>query len=257
VPGRPATRSPNVVLELLRDRFGYDGLVVTDALDMGGFAHDLERATDVLQSGLDVLLMPRDPLATATALEADHARGRLPDEVLDAAVRRVAAARARVRGASHSARPSDPALPQTLLEQSITRAGPEVAPLVPGQPVELVVHGEDGNDLTVPAFTEALAAAGIPQGPGGRRIALVLTSVRAWLGSSRLPEHDRRRLEWGVERGRYDVVVVLGSPYELLALPPRQAGLLANEPTPAAAALLVRVLTGRASAPGRLPVTGP
>jgi beta-glucosidase-like glycosyl hydrolase len=254
VAGRPATRSPNVVLELLRGQFGYDGLVVTDALDMGGFEQDLERATDVLQSGLDVLLMPRDPLATATALERDHARGWLPDEVLDAAVRRVAAARARVRGAVPAARPPDTALPQALLEQSLTRAGPAWAPLLPGQPVELVLHGEDGNDLVVPALATALEAAGVPLGPGGRRVALVLTSVRAWLGSSRLSDHDRRRLEWGVKHGRFDVVVVLGSPYELLALPSEQAALLAYEPTPAAAAQVVRALLGRAPAPGRLPV---
>ena len=104
---------------------------------------------------------------------------------------------------------------------------------------------EDGNDLVIPAFTEALEAAGIPMGPGGRRIALVLTSVRAWLGSSRLSDHDRKRLEWGVSRGQYEVVVVLGSPYELLALPSGQAALLTYEPTPAAAAEAVRVLLGR------------
>ncbi|MHC5209834.1 MAG: glycoside hydrolase family 3 N-terminal domain-containing protein [Planctomycetota bacterium] len=254
VPGRPATRSPSVVLELLRGQFGYDGLVVTDALDMGGFQSDLERATDVLQSGLDVLLMPRDPLATAIALERGHERGWLPDEVLDAAVRRVAAARERVRGAAPATRASDPDLPRTLLEQSLTQAGPAVEPLLPGQPVELVLHGEDGNDMVVPALTEALEAAGIPMGPGGRRIALVLTSVRAWLGSSRLSDHDRKRLEWGVSRRRYDVVLVLGSPYELLDLPPEQPAVLAYEPTPAAAAQVARVLCGRASAPGRLPV---
>jgi beta-glucosidase-like glycosyl hydrolase len=254
VPGRPATRSPSVVLELLRSQLGYDGLVVTDALDMGGFAQDLERATDVLQSGLDVLLMPRDPLATATALQEAHGRGWLPDEVLDGAVARIAAARARVRGSAVPTRPSGADVPQTLLEQSLTRAGPDFAPLIPGQPVELVLHGEDGNDLAFPALCSALEAAGVPQGPGGRRLAVVLTSVRAWLGSSRLSEHDRRRLDWGLSRKRYDVVLVLGSPYELQALPPGQPALLAYEPSPAAAAQLVRVLLGRAAAPGRLPV---
>jgi beta-glucosidase-like glycosyl hydrolase len=254
VPGRPATRSPNVVLELLRGRLGYDGLVVTDALDMGGFERDVERAPDVLHSGLDVLLMPRDPLATAIALEEHYRKGWLPDEVLDAAVRRIGTARARVRGATHGAQRLDPGLPQALLEASITAGGPEVPPLLPGRPVEVVLHGEDSNGVVVPAFLEALEAAGVPLGPGGRRIALVLTSVRAWLGSSRLSEHDRRRLEWGVARGRYDVVVVLGSPYELLALPPQQAALLAYEPAPAAAAQVARVLLGRATAPGRLPV---
>jgi hypothetical protein len=174
--------------------------------------------------------------------------------VLDRAVARIAAARARVRGSAVPTRPSGADVPQTLLEQSLTRAGPDFAPLIPGQPVELVLHGEDGNDLAFPALCSALEAAGVPQGPGGRRLAVVLTSVRAWLGSSRLSEHDRRRLDWGLSRKRYDVVLVLGSPYELQALPPGQPALLAYEPSPAAAAQLVRVLLGRAAAPGRLPV---
>jgi hypothetical protein len=81
--------------------------------------------------------------------------------------------------------------------------------------------------------------------------------VRAWLGTSRLPELDRGRLQWALEHGQLDVVVVLGSPYELLALPEGQPALLAYEPSAAAAVQAVRVLLGEAAAPGRLPVGAP
>ena len=216
VRGRPATRSPAVVLDLLRRQYGYDGLVVTDALDMGAFPREEAVALDVLQSGLDVLLMPRDALATARHLHEAHRRGFLPDEVLDAAVRRVAAARASVRPAG-ALPPALQQLPAALLEGSLTAAGAPFAPLLPGVPVDVAVFGDDGSGIVQPAFLEALAAAGIPTGPDAaahgpatasaaasaarpappRRIGLVLTSVRAWLGSSRLPELDRGRLEWG------------------------------------------------------------
>src|SRR5262245_44670127 len=116
VRGRPATRSPNVVLDLLRRRLGFQGLVVTDALDMGAFPQEPVAALDVLQAGLDVLLMPRDPLAAGRALLAEHAARRLPDELLDAAVARVEAARARVRGGRPPARRPAPELPATLLQ---------------------------------------------------------------------------------------------------------------------------------------------
>ena len=259
VPGRPATRSPSVVLELLRDRLGYGGLVITDALDMGGFRSDAERAVDILQSGVDVLLMPRDPLATGQQLEAAHAQRSLPDEVLDAAIAHIDAARERVRGAARPARTPDASLPARLLSGSLTARGRPVPPLVPGVPVEVTLFGEDFNGMVVPAFLEALEAAGVPVTSDGRteaprRIGLVLTSVRAWLGRSRLADEDRRRLRWHVSHRKLEPVVVLGSPYDALELPEDQPALIGYEPTPAAAAAAVRVLLGAASAPGRLPV---
>lgn len=254
VSGRPATRSPSVVLELLRGQLGFEGLVVTDALDMGGFPREEARAIDVLQSGLDVLLMPSDPLATGVALEAGHARGELPDEVLDAAVARITTARDRVRSGSTSDRQPAADLGDALLRASLTARGGALPTLVSGQPVELTVYGDEGTGIVVPAFREALEGAGLSLGQGGVRVGLVLTSVRAWLGSSRLDARDRERLEWAVQHGRLDLVVVLGSPYEMLNLPAEQPALLAYEPTPAAAIQAVRVLTGAAPAPGRLPV---
>jgi len=262
VPGRPATRSPAVVLELLRGQLGYGGMVVTDALDMGGFRSDAERAVDILQSGVDVLLMPRDPLATGEQLDAAHDKHWLPDEVLDAAVARIDAARARVRGApARTVGRPGPELAQRLLADSFTARGRPIAPLVPGVPVEVTLFGEDLNGVVVPAFLETLEAAGVPvltdvRGQAPRRIGLVLTSVRAWLGRSRLPEEDRRRLVWHVSHRRLEPVVVLGSPYEALDLPAEQPALIGYEPTPAAAAAAVRVLLGLAGAPGRLPVGG-
>ncbi|MGQ0552472.1 MAG: glycoside hydrolase family 3 N-terminal domain-containing protein [Planctomycetota bacterium] len=257
VPGRPATRSPTLVLDLLRRQYGYDGLVITDALDMGAFPREAGSELEVLQSGLDVLLMPRDALATARALVEAHSRHWLPDEVLDGAVRRIEAARQAIRQRTPSTATLPADLPQRLLQASLTQGAAQLPRLLPGAPVELTVFGQDGNDLTVPALSEAFEAAGVPVQAGGRRVAVVLTSVRAWLGSSRLAPLERQRLEWGVAHKRFEVVVVLGSPYELLDLPDEQPGLLAYEPSPAAARQVVRVLLGQAAAPGILPVGPP
>jgi len=254
VRGRPATRSPGVVLDLLRRQYGFDGLVVTDAIDMGGFPQEPAATLDVLQAGLDVLLMPRDPLAVARWLRDAHARGHLPDEVLDAAVARVAAARARVRASLPPRQRPAPELAATLLQHSLTARGGALPRLVQGAPFDVTVFGEDSSGMVLPALLEALDAAGVPRGPGGTRLGLVLTSVRAWLGSSRLPELDRRRLQWAVAHRQLDAVIVLGSPYEALELPASQPALLAYEPTPAAAAAAARVLLGETRAPGRLPV---
>lgn len=254
VPGRPATASPQLVLDLLRRQLGYDGLVVTDAMDMGGFAGEPVAGLDVLHSGLDVLLMPADPLAGAAALKDAYERHQLPDEVLDGAVAHIAAARQRVRGHTRRAAAPDADLGARLAAASLTHRDDTVLPLPRGRSVDLMLFGKDDSGMVVPAFKESLEAGGVALDSDGASVALVITSVRAWAGSSRLPEKDRARLHWAVEHGRIDQVVVLGSPYELLDLPPGCPALLAYEATPDSAHAAATVLLGRAQATGRLPV---
>jgi hypothetical protein len=78
--GQPATLSREMITWLLRQQLRYDGLVVTDALDMGGvlaFASDEgDAAVRAVAAGCDVVLAPGDVAATAAALDralASHA----------------------------------------------------------------------------------------------------------------------------------------------------------------------------------------
>lgn len=254
VPGRPATASPTLVLDLLRRQLGYDGLVVTDALNMGGFRSEPAAGLDVLHSGLDVLLMPADPLASAQALSDAHGRHELSDEVLDGAVAHIDAARRRVRGKQPSAASPDPDLGARLQAASLTSRDGTVVTLPMGRSIDLMLFGEDDSGMVVPAFKESLEAAGVGFAADGANVALVITSVRAWASSARLPERERARLHWAVENGRIDQVVVLGSPYELLDLPQGCPALMAYEATPETAHAAANVLLGRAAANGRLPV---
>jgi beta-glucosidase-like glycosyl hydrolase len=59
-----ATLSHRVMTELLRDSLGFEGLVVTDALDMGAIVREFgpgESAVRAFLAGSDLLLMPEDP----------------------------------------------------------------------------------------------------------------------------------------------------------------------------------------------------
>jgi beta-N-acetylhexosaminidase len=89
-PANPATLSPAVVGGLLRDRMGFQGLVVSDALEMGALAETVPlpvAAERALAAGVDQLVL--------------SGHGRVP-AVLDHLERAVAAgriSRARVREA--------------------------------------------------------------------------------------------------------------------------------------------------------------
>jgi beta-N-acetylhexosaminidase len=59
-PRTPATLSPAVVGDLLRGRMGFDGLVVSDALEMGALANSMSlpvAAERALAAGVDQLIL--------------------------------------------------------------------------------------------------------------------------------------------------------------------------------------------------------
>ena len=58
--GLPSTCSKKVVTELLRDTLGFKGLIVTDAMNMGGVANVPKNASKAIAAGCDILLMPAD-----------------------------------------------------------------------------------------------------------------------------------------------------------------------------------------------------
>jgi beta-glucosidase-like glycosyl hydrolase len=72
--GAPATLSAPILDTLLRDELGFDGAVVSDALEMKGFAERGTGARAALMAGVDLLLVGREPdLALAASAELDEA----------------------------------------------------------------------------------------------------------------------------------------------------------------------------------------
>jgi len=90
--GRPATISPLVNRRVIRGELGYDGVVVTDALNMGGitsWGSSAEIAVRAIRAGSDLLLMPPDPGAVEDALVDAVRQGTLSQARVDRSVERV------------------------------------------------------------------------------------------------------------------------------------------------------------------------
>ncbi|HYG50161.1 MAG TPA: glycoside hydrolase family 3 N-terminal domain-containing protein, partial [Flavobacteriales bacterium] len=66
--GLPSTCSRKIVTDLLRKEMGFNGLIVTDALNMGGVVNVPECGLKAARAGCDVLLMPVDENATITSI---------------------------------------------------------------------------------------------------------------------------------------------------------------------------------------------
>ena len=95
----PATLSPAILTGLLRKEMGFKGLVVTDALEMGGIARGFsagEAAVRAIEAGADALLMPSDTDAALKAVVAAVQSGRLTRTRIQESVIRILASKERV-----------------------------------------------------------------------------------------------------------------------------------------------------------------
>lgn len=84
---RPASLSKEVITGLLKDELGFKGLILTDALNMGG-AEGLG-ADDALSAGADIILAPMDSKKALEEIITAIESGKLKEEDLDGRVRRI------------------------------------------------------------------------------------------------------------------------------------------------------------------------
>ncbi len=91
-----ATLSPRVMTDLLRTQMRFNGLLVTDALDMNGVLGSLSMAEATLravEAGNDVLLMPSDAKVSIQAVVDAVASGRITEARINDSVRKLLAAK--------------------------------------------------------------------------------------------------------------------------------------------------------------------
>ncbi|MDJ0533410.1 MAG: glycoside hydrolase family 3 N-terminal domain-containing protein [Xenococcaceae cyanobacterium MO_207.B15] len=95
----PATLSPSILTQKLREELGFSGLVVTDALIMGGitkYASPEEVAVMTVEAGADILLMPDDPaIAIESILQAVES-GRISEARIHQSSERIKQAKAKI-----------------------------------------------------------------------------------------------------------------------------------------------------------------
>jgi beta-N-acetylhexosaminidase len=97
VPHTPATLSPAIVTGLLRGRLGFQGLIVSDAMEMGGITTLYpagEAAVKAVQAGIDLILLPADADQAIDALIQAVRAGAISRQRLDESVRRILTSKA-------------------------------------------------------------------------------------------------------------------------------------------------------------------
>jgi beta-N-acetylhexosaminidase len=139
-PNRPASISSNVITGLLKQKLGFQGLVVTDALDMGALMSVFtgtpaqisgQEAVQAIQAGNDMVIIPADLEGAYNGLLNAVQQGTLSTQRIDASVLKILRLKASVglnrqrfvdpeAVARDLGRPEDAKIGQTVSDRAIT-----------------------------------------------------------------------------------------------------------------------------------------
>ena len=98
-PDLPATLSYPILTDLLRKEMGFNGLIVTDSMGMGGVTtlySPEDAAFKAVKAGVDMLLLPPTPKEVIQSLIQAVRNGDLQESRIDESVKRILEAKARL-----------------------------------------------------------------------------------------------------------------------------------------------------------------
>jgi beta-N-acetylhexosaminidase len=291
----PVTLSPEIIDGLLRREMGFEGLVITDSLDMAGVAMlypPNRTAVLSMQAGADVLLIPPSPEAAIESLREAVRGGRLPLAKIDAAVQRILIAKARLGLPKHPAVDLD-RLNETFGKPEFSRAALDIAdrgvtllrdedrllPLdgtkptrallvaisadpevLPGDGLEAEIHSRV-DSLEVRHTDARFVPAERVELPAAESydVAIVALYVRVAdrKGTVGLPAEQAKLVERLLASGKPVVVACFGSPYLLSHFPGARTWIAAFSTTAVAEKAMGRALFGQVPIGGQLPVSVP
>lgn len=241
----PASLNPKAY-QALREDVGFEGLIVTDALNMGAVTAGSpgQETVKALAAGADLALLPPDSAAAAEAVRTALGDGTLKRADLEESATRVVAAQlwqtATAGDAGDDAGKSEDDQRQQLAEAALTVMNGECRF---AEPVDEV--SATGSDLGVKAFTEAAKEAGLNVTDGAETtVALVPGPL---LGSETVKQAKARNSK------KADVAVALSGPWELDGYESGTQLAIYDDWQPGMTAA-ARYLTGDLEATGSLPV---
>lgn len=88
----PASLSPYMIQTVLREQMGYDGIVITDAMNMGAISDNYgsaDAAVRAVNAGADIVLMPKDFVSAYQGVLNAVENGTISTDRIDEAVRRI------------------------------------------------------------------------------------------------------------------------------------------------------------------------
>jgi beta-N-acetylhexosaminidase len=293
-PDLPATLSPAILTDLLRKQLGFKGLVITDALDMGGIAQgfsNADAAVRALEAGADTLLMPADPDVAIRAVVAAVESGRLTRTRIRESVVRILAAKERtgldrkrfvdLEGIGDVVdSPEDNARAQEIADRAVTlvrNTGNAVPLAAPDRACFVVMpegrYSAEGHILLQEIRKRTRGASVTQADPSMSRETLdeaiaklqscdnyavaAFSSGGSGSGLAGLSGELPHVMEALIASGKPVTLVALGNPYLLRSFPNVAAYMATFSTVPPSEVAAVKALWGEIAISGHLPITIP
>jgi beta-N-acetylhexosaminidase len=277
-PDLPSTLSPALLTGLLREELGFNGLIVTDALEMGAltpFWTQREISVMALEAGADVLLLPSDLDEAIDGVMDAVESGRIKEKRIDQSVLRILRTKYD-RGLFHDpfadpakvdqvvGTPEHLAVADQVARTATTLIRNDGSPLPADVSQDVVVVGpaasadtetrlrELGVNVTrVPVSTTPTAAelSAAVAAAGNADLALVTTT------NARGNAGQRQLVAEVAGTATPTVAAAISLPYDAGFVPEADAVLTTYGSRPLSMRALADVLVGSAAPGGRLPVT--
>lgn len=295
-PDYPATLSRKVLTGVLREKLGYEGLIISDSMGMGGVADSFGRAESTVlavMAGCDIILqVSRNTAELHERIDAvieAVGDGRIPEDRINASVRRILSAKAEYNLFT-KAKPDADKVYEKMATPELVEANKRAALngiVVVRDDAELLPLPKTGKQICVICPPSALTRAGkggeaLPVGYTLGRAVRAIVPDAAEARVDTVPSHPETAyalkkaqnadiiiaasllamqssgqadfINSILALGKPTVVVGLGDPSDMSLFPEVTTFIAANSPVPICTEAAAKVLFGEAEPGGTLPM---
>jgi len=273
VDSKPASLSKKIITDLLRREIGFEGLILTDALNMKalqGFDHV---SAECLKAGADILLHPLDADLTVKELKEAATDKMVSGEDIDCAINRILKTKTRIQNKTTPLRPplvrgelkggevdyqSHRILSSQITERSITLLqNSKGLPILDPKKTHVVLAGEHKFFEPTPFkdyFTDVSSDVSAKRLKDKIALFTIFTSVAAGRGTSGIDDGEREGITEIIKMAETSIVISFGCPYVLQSFGEADILIAAYDATAQAQRAVIKCLQGEMDFKGRLPV---
>lgn len=228
IDSMPASLSEKVIKGLLREKLGFDGLVITDALNMSALKGIDNLPAKCIKAGVDILLHPVDADSAVKELENAIRSKEMDKACIDRAVERILKFKSKLKhiklvpeGLNRGKKKVDynqhNTISTLITDMSITIVkGDE---MLPSTDAHLILAGAEKFHkpyLWKGHFSNVSNISDVKQCPSDKTIIFaVFTEVSAWKGSSGIGDDEKQQIIELIKKAKGSIVISFGSPYIL------------------------------------------
>jgi beta-N-acetylhexosaminidase len=274
VDSKPASLSKKIITDLLRREIGFEGLILTDALNMKalqGFDHV---SAECLKAGADILLHPLDADLMVKELLCAVESGMLTEKRIDETMERISMTKGKIKKLRKVKIDYEyhRAISTYITEKSITLMKSMTGlPVIDGNEIAIVLAGENSLFQSSPfkvlfrnvsTISDLVPLSRGEKGTGrvknvfSERIVIfaIFTRIAAGRGTSGIDDEERERITEIMEMAETSIVISFGCPYVLRHFKRADMLIAVYDATEQAQKAVIKCLQGEMNFQGRLPV---